>query len=387
MNLKSIDEAIILAGGNGSRLYPLTLKKPKPLVSICNYTMLDWNFFVLASNGISKATVVVKYLGDQIKEHIKSFSSKMFPNLDIYVPDVDSRDTADALRGVSRFITSENFFVTMADIVTNINLKKMALFHLKKHALATISLKRIFYYPKQFGVILIDQSSKVLRFLEKPGINELFYSSIIFNRYQLVDFRSNLINSGIYCFNNEILDILNNHGELMDFGKNVFPYLIKTRKDIYGYKSENDYYWQDCGHPNQVLATNIDVLNKWNVPYLPRGIESNGSFFGIKDKYKNVTITNPVAIGNEVKINEGTIIKESSINDNTTIGKNCLIEKSIINESVKIGNNVTIIDSIISDHVIINDGCVIEDESIIPSGYVIPAHSIIRKGQLLTVYR
>ena len=163
----------------------------------------------------------------------------------------------------------------------------------------------------------------------------------------------------------------------------MFPYLIKEKQDIFGYKSEKDYYWQDCGCPNQVLDTNLDFLQQGNSPYFPIGKQQDGSWFGNNSRFKNVIIKKPVAIGNNVNIRFGTKIHLSSINDQSSIGRKCTIIGSSIWENVKIGDNVRIINSIISDNVIIGDNCIIEDETVIPAGLKIASNSYIRKGKLV----
>ena len=378
MYSKPLTEAVVLAGGIGSRLSPITKYRPKPLVPIGNYSMLDWNFFMLASNGIKRAIVVVNYLGDQIREHIKNFTSKIHPDMEIVIPEVDSSyGTADALRVVSDQIISENFFVTMADIVTNIDLKKMGLYHVKKGGIATISIKPTSNDPRQFGVILLDERGKVLRFLEKPSLEELCLTKLIVHRSQSFNYHTNLINSGIYCFKRPILEILNEF-DLKDFGKNVFPYLLKSKLGIYGFKSEHEYYWRDCGCPDQLLWTNLEILKQGNFPYCPKDSRSDDKFD------KNIILIEPLAIGNHVQIKTGTRIHLTSINDECTIGKNCKITRSLIWENVKIGNNVSIKDSIISDNVTIGDNCSIVEETIIPSGYTIPPNSYIKKGLVIS---
>ena len=379
----TITEAVVLAGGVGSRLFPLTKHRPKPLVPICNYTMLDWNFFVLATHGITRVIVVVRYLGDQIKEYIENVTSKVHPQMEIIVPDVDSKDTADALRLVSSYVKTDNFFVTMADIVTNINLQEMADFHLRKGGIATISLKSIDNQPKQFGVILLNSESKILHFLEKPQPQELYLTTLVFHKRESVSYHTNLINSGIYCFKRDILDILNGFKDLMDFGKNVFPYLLERDLGIYGYTTENDYFWQDCGRPEQLLWTNWDVLKRWNWPYLPKGHEDNGSWYGKDRKIEtNVKIFAPIVLGDEVEIKQGTTIKETSVGDKCKIGENCSITSSIIWENTIIGKNVKIKRAIISDRVNIGDNCIIEEDAIIASGKSIPTNTHIKKGEV-----
>ena len=383
MSAEPVTEAVVLAGGLGTRLAPLTQFRPKSLVPIGNYTMLDWNFFMLASNGIKRAIVVVNYLGDQIREHIKKISSKLHPDIDIIIPEVTSNGTADALRVVSDHVESNNFFVTMSDIVTNINLREMGKFHVKKNGIATISLKPLINYPKQFGIILLDEKGRVLRFLEKPSFEELYLTKMIVQKSQTFAYSTNLINSGIYCFKSDILNILDCGKNLLDFGKNVFPYLLNQKLAIYGYKSEEDYYWQECGRPDQILDTNLEVLMKENFPYYPKGQEQNGCWIGKTDNFENIVIKKPVAIGDNVEIKKGSYIHLSSINDNGKIGSNCTIVRSLIWENVTIGDNVTIKDSIISNNVNIGNNCTISKETIIPPGFHIPENSFIKNGILI----
>ena len=379
----AITEAVVLAGGVGSRLFPLTKYRPKPLVPICNYTMLDWNFFVLATHGITRVIVVVKYLGDQIIKHIENHTKKIHPQMEIIVPAVDSKDTADALRLVSSYLKSDNFFVTMADIVTNINLTEMAEFHIRKGGIASISLKTVDNQPKQFGVILLNDNSKILHFLEKPQPQELYLTTLVFHKRDSVSYHTNLVNSGIYCFKRDILDILNGFKDLMDFGKNVFPFILERDLGIYGYTTENDYFWQDCGRPEQLLWTNWDVLKRWNWPYLAKGKEDNGSWYG-EDRHigNDVKILSPIALGDHVEINQGTLIQVTSVGDNCKIGTDCIVTNSIIWENSEIGNNVKINRAIISDNVKIGDNCIIEEDVIVASGMSVPAHTHLKKGEV-----
>ena len=377
----TITEAVVLAGGIGSRLFPLTKYRPKPLVPIANYTMLDWNFHVLASNGITRVIVVVKYLGEQIKKHIEEYTAKIHSNMEIIIPDVDPKDTADAVRVVADYIKTDNFFVTMADIVTNINLQAMARFHLDRGGIATISLKSIINHPKQFGVILLDEKSKILHFLEKPTPQELYMTSLVFQKRDSINYHTNLINSGIYCFKRDLIDLLHDFKDLMDFGKNVFPFLLERKYGIFGF-SEMEYFWQDCGRADQILWTNEDVLKRWNWPYLPKGIEKNGSWYGENiDIIGNVQIISPNAIGDNTKLKNNSKISLSSIGNNCVIDEGTEIKNSIIWDNTKIGKGVYIFKSIISDEVTIGDNCIIK-EAIVAKNMIIKDDTILTKGEI-----
>ncbi|MHA2363029.1 MAG: sugar phosphate nucleotidyltransferase [Candidatus Hodarchaeales archaeon] len=381
---KPVSEAVVLAGGKGSRLFPLTKERPKPLVPVGNYTMLDWNFHILARAGIKKVVLVVKYLGEQIREHIINFTNKYHPDLEITVPNVDPLDTADAVRQVSKHITQDNFFVTMADIITNIELEDMANFHVKKGGLCSISLKSI-NRPRQFGVILLNKKSRILLFLEKPLPQELYLTTLIFHRRDSIHFHANLVNTGIYCFKSEILDILDDFRDLMDFGKNVFPFLLEKKRGIYGYTSPHVYYWQDCGNPEQLLWANWDVAKRWNWPYLPRGEERNGSWWGNNIQFgKNLTLDQNIVIGNDVIIEDNVTIKALSvIGDNCHLGKDSIIDKAILWENVVISQGCKLNKCIIANNVVIGENTTIDEHAVIRSGMKILANEKVSAGQII----
>jgi NDP-sugar pyrophosphorylase family protein len=379
-----IDEAIVLAGGVGSRLFPLTKHRPKPLVPIANYTMLDWNFHVLATNGVKRVIVVVRYLGDMIINHIEQYTSNVHKDMEIIVPrDIDSLDTADAVRKVSHLIKSDNFIVTMADIVTNIDLKALSSFHLEKGGIASISLKSIYNQPHQFGVILLNANNEILHFLEKPKPQELYLTTLVFQKRESVFYHTNLINSGIYVFKREILEILKDFN-LMDFGKDVFPFILKKKLGIFGFTSETDYFWADCGRPKQLLWTNQDVIANWNWQILPKGVERNGSWYGQEILLdESVEIQPPCAIDDNVVIKKGTKIINSSIGFGTIIGENSVIENSIVWEDVKIHDNVVIKNTIIADKAEIGSNCIIKEDCIIAKGQSISPNTKLPKGTVI----
>ena len=140
--------AVILAGGIGSRLNPLTAKICKPMVPLCNRPMVDYAIDHLRYAGIKKIIIVVKHFGNELRDQINSTWTKEICEklgIEILIPKVNSMGTADAVRKVADLITSENFVVSMADIVTNLPMTKFMEYHLRKKAKAqaTVSMKRI----------------------------------------------------------------------------------------------------------------------------------------------------------------------------------------------------------------------------------------------------
>lgn len=361
---------MILAGGKGTRLYPLTRDIPKPMITVTNKPMIHYAIDLLRYAGINKIIIVVKHFGDKIKEYVE----KTEWHVDVRVPNVDSLDTADALKKVSQYISSnENIIVSMADIVTNINIKEFMEYSLNKNAFSTISMLSS-DMPKQFGVIILDQDNKIHSFLEKPATHELYLSSLA-TKHSSVYLHTNLINTGLYYFKNQILNILNENNSLMDFGKHVFPYLLDNNYDLFGYISK--YYWMDAGNPKFYLYTNWDLLRKWAYPIVPLGEEVQ-EYKWIEEKntckiHQNSIIDPHVVIGKNTQLDEQVVVENlSSIGKNVYIGKNSRIRESVIWDNVKIGSNCLVKSSIICNNVEIEDEVTILDWSIIPPNSKVP---------------
>ncbi|MHA1377032.1 MAG: sugar phosphate nucleotidyltransferase [Candidatus Helarchaeota archaeon] len=376
---------VILAGGKGSRLMPLTANIPKPMISITNKPMIHYAIDLLRYAGIKKIIIVVRHLGEKIIKYIENIDWGIDWGMEIRIPNVDSLDTADALRKVSNLIDCKYIIVSMADIITNINVKGFIDFSLKKDAFGTISLLSS-DQPKQFGVIVLDSEHRIHGFLEKPGYNELYISSLVTKDSSLHQ-HTNLINTGLYFFKNGILDILDEI-HLMDFGKDVFPFLLEKNYPIYGYLKK--YYWLDAGNPTTYKFTNWDLLRKWAWPIAPVGEETEPyKWFeniatiefgkgihidahvaiGQNSKLKrNAVIETLSSIGRNVEIGEGTHIRESIIWDNVKIGNNCNIKNSIICNNVEIGSDVTIIESsIVPSNCKVNDKVKLEHRVLNPN--------------------
>jgi len=365
---------IILAGGLGKRLHPVTADRPKPLVPVVGKPMIVYAIDLLKYAGVTNLVVVVKHMG----EKIRTFLTKHDFGVSIEIPNVDPLDTADAVRKVSDYVTTDHFVVSMADIITNIHMAKYLKFKLEKGGIGAISLVST-DDPNRFGVIITDETDKIHSFLEKPGSIELYLSSMIST--QNVHLHKNLINTGIYAFHRDILDILEKT-PLMDFGKDVFPFLLENNYALYGYVAR--YYWQDAGNPEYYKYTNWDLLRKWAWPIVPPGKEVREYIWIDEDAIvpdlnkiaphvsigrgthlnPNVRIETLSTLGQNISVEQNSIIKESVIWDNVRIGESCQIYSSIICENVEIGDNVSIEPNcVISSNCKINNGTHITTET------------------------
>ncbi len=374
--------AIVLAGGIGSRLRPLTNNIPKPLVPVANKPMIDYNLELLRNAGITgKIAIITRYMREEIIQYFKE--NDHFNDLDIVLPVFDPLDTADAVRKAANYIDTDNFIVSMADIVTNIPLQDFMAFHTEKGGIASITLKDV-AHPRAFGVIMLNQDSRILLFLEKPIPQELGLATLTFSKKETIRLQSNLVNTGIYAFKHDVLDILESLDDLMDFGRDVFPYLAREY-GIYGY-ARREYYWMDAGNPQTYLYTNWDVLRRWAFPYFPRATSEENNIW-INDNSPSLPagsyIEPPAAIGNEVTIGNNTKIKpHTTIGNRVTIGDNCEVQASVIWDDVTIENNVKIKNSILCNGVHIASGSHLNEGTVIGPLFTSSEAIITEKDQI-----
>ncbi len=366
--------AIILAGGKGSRLMPLTAEWPKPLVKVTNVPMVDYAIAHLIYADIKHITLALAYMGEKVEKYIKKvWTPERLGDVELECIVNESRGTADAYRLLTEKVSSENVVVSMADIVTNLPMKEFMKFHVEKGGIATISMKTVESHTSQYGVVLLDNNRKIYLFLEKPAPMELYVSSMA-QRTDLF-LHTNIINTGIYSFKRGIGDVLHETG-LMDFGGEVFPYLLENSYDLFGFVK--DYYWLDCGNAQTYLWANWDLLRKYAWPITPNGNDYDGIFvMGIIDSGQDVIIERPTCFGENVKLSNRTKIKPlTSIGNQVSIGEDTYIDKSVIWDNVTIGAGCILNESIICSNCEIGDNVVLEKCIIAPNCKISNDHQL-----------
>jgi len=315
-----MSQAVIMAGGFGTRLRPLTNNIPKPMVPIVNKPMLEHLFTLLKVHNISEFIVLLYYQPDIIKNYFGD-GSKFGVKIKYVQPDRDY-GTAGAVKLSEQYI-KEDFLVISGDVLTDLNLTDFYNFHLEKNSAATISLYSS-ENPLQFGIILTDKEKRIVRFLEKPSSSEVF---------------SDTINTGIYYFNKKIFDYIP-EGENYDFSKDLFPDLLNRNVNIFGFKSKG--YWRDVGTLEEYIYSNLDVLK--------------GKLGHIKIDKANSNL-----IDKSAKISPNSKIENSIIGENVVINKDANLRNSIIWDNVVIQNNVKILYDVIGNNCIIEENARIND--------------------------
>lgn len=356
--------AVVLVGGVGSRLRPLTLTRPKPLIPFAGKPLVEHIIAWLRNHGYTRFILTAKYLGEMIKKYYEGVN-------DVLVRVVNSKDTADAVRLVSDLIGSEDILISMGDVVCNADFKSFMEFHKSHGGTASIALKEV-DNPLHYGVVIVDEDNRIKHFVEKPASIELYVLSLAFSRG--IKFgKINLVNTGFYIVSPRVIDIIRKYPSLMDWGKHVFPYLIEQGYKVYGWIMGRYAYWEDLGRISNYVKALHDLLDGKIKGYKPAGREvSKGIYVGENAEILG-TINPPVYIGDNVFIDKDAVVgpyvsieKGTRIEGKTRISYSIIWEKTIVMKS-------SIIGSILMDNVVVNEESKITS-SIIGSNNVISSN-------------
>ncbi|TMD10259.1 MAG: NDP-sugar synthase, partial [Chloroflexi bacterium] len=231
-------KAVVMAGGEGSRLRPLTSMRPKPLVPVAGRPIMEHILLLLRKHHLREVVATVQYLGASIRNYFGDGSDSGV-SLAYSVED-SPLGTAGSVR-LAEDQLKETFLVISGDALTDIDLTAAVRFHRQRKSMATIVLKPV-PNPLEYGVVVVDDDGAVQRFLEKPSWGEVF---------------SDLANTGIYILEPEVFDYFK-PGEVTDWSADVFPKLLKEAEPVFGWVA--DGYWEDVGSHASYLKANFDCL-------------------------------------------------------------------------------------------------------------------------------
>ncbi len=344
-------KAVVMAGGFGTRIQPLTNSRPKPMLPIMNKPMMEHTMMMLKDLGITEFIVLLYFKPEIIQDYFKD-GSDLGINISYVIPD-DDYGTAGAVKLAQDYIGDENFIIISGDLVTDFNFKELFEFHEAKKSKLSIGLTSV-ENPLQFGVVIANEEGMIEKFLEKPSWGEVF---------------SDTINTGIYIIEPEILDFIP-EGENFDFAKGLFPALMEKKIELTAYNLQG--YWRDVGNPQSYREVYEDIL----------GGEVKFKIAGKKKKYPDgvlytlgentiddsVEIIGTVLLGNNVTLKKNVKLTNTVIGDNVVIGNACKIKNSVFWEDIKV-----------STHVLM-DSCVICNDNIIERNVTATAGLILAEG-------
>ena len=351
-------KAVILAGGFGTRLRPLSCTRPKTLFPLVNKPLLEWIFERLAKNDVSEAILAVNKLTEfHIKQQrIAKSGLKVRYSHD---PPKTPLGTAGPVKKAEKLIGHDApFLVLNGDIFADLSYKELFEKHKKKKAMATIALCKV-EDPSRYGVAEMTQNERIERFIEKPPKGTA---------------PSNLINAGVYVLNPEVLQLIP-EGKAVSMEREIFPKLAQEQS-LYGHLIQG--MWMDIGKPEEYLQANKRILESISK-------EQNGRR---KSKYY---LKSPVAIDKGVIIGDGsTIGPYAFLGKNVNVGKNAKIRDSVVFPDAMIEDYVSVEGAIIGEGAVIGrrtkigEGCIVADKARITEGVSLENETLVCPAKEIT---
>ncbi len=336
---------MIMAAGVGSRLMPLTIQIPKPMVPMANKPLMEnivevlhkHNFTNIIANLHYHAGTIATYFGDGKKHGV---------NMN-YSMETELLGTAGGVKNCEYFL-NDTFVIVSGDALTDVDLTELLTAHKKNGALATIALKEV-KEVEHFGVVITDETGRINKFQEKPRPEEAM---------------SNLANTGIYIFEPEIFKHIPVK-QFYDFGKQVFPHLVKIKAPFYGVPIDD--YWCDIGNLDTYRQAHSDLLEGLV------NVSLGGEVINTKNGQALIgagTIIDPeavlegnVVLGSNCTVEKGVLIKDSVVWNDTYINRNAQLENCVLGQGCSVGSF-----SQINPGAVIASNCVLEDRININAG-------------------
>ena len=364
-----------MAGGEGTRLRPLTSNQPKPMVPIVGRPCLEHVLELVGRHGFEEVVITLAFLPQAIRSYFGT-GTTVGLELEYSVEEVPL-GTAGSVRLASGRLR-ETTLVISGDALCDIDLTELITVHRQKGAAVTIGLKSV-ENPLEFGIVVTDEDGRVERFLEKPSWGEVF---------------SDTINTGIYVLEPEVLKHVPTEGPY-DFSKELFPKLLELGEPIYGHVC--DGYWQDIGNLDQFRAANFDALDervqlaipglrlKDNV-WIGEGVEVDDveaiegpAFIGADSRIDAGAAVGPYAVlSSGVTLREGARVTRSIIDTGSYVGRSSLVEGAVLGRNCELRQHVRL-----HEGVAIGDQVTVGEESVLYPGVRVYPYKEVETGSQL----
>ncbi|HZK24151.1 MAG TPA: sugar phosphate nucleotidyltransferase [Oscillospiraceae bacterium] len=351
-------KTIIMAGGQGSRLRPLTCDRPKPMVPLINRPMMEHIVALLKRYGLRKIGVTLQYLPQQIKNYFTD--GREFGVAMRYFTENSPLGTAGSVKNAASFL-DETFMVISGDALTDFDLQQAINFHRQKGSLATLVLTAV-EQPLEYGVVITTEEGQITQFLEKPSWGEVF---------------SDTVNTGIYILEPEILAFIPDTVKF-DFSQDLFPLLMAKGYPLYGYVAKG--YWCDIGNLQQYHQAHLDILQgKVNIELQAREI-SPGIYVGEDVIIEpGAYLTAPVLIGNGACIKQGAVVAESSvIGPQTQVDSFASVKRGITWRNTYLAPQTEIRGAILGNRVQVLQGTSLFEGAVVGDDTVLEEHCTIK---------
>ncbi len=343
-----------MAGGEGSRLRPLTINRPKPMVSIVNKPCLGHIFDLLKRHGMTRAFVTLQYLASQIQD---SYGDGGGVGMDLrYSVEETPLGTGGSVRQIGAAL-DDTFVVVSGDALTDIDLSAVVAFHRERGAAVTLTLYRV-PDPLEYGVVITNDDGRITKFLEKPSWGEVF---------------SDTINTGIYVIEPRVLERYP-IGEAFDFSKDLFPKLLEQGEPLYGYVASG--YWTDVGSIPEYARANGDVLfGRVKLEPFAREVRPGVFSDGEVEIDPAARLVGPIYLGNGVKIGAGAqIVGPTVFRDYVTVDGGAVVDRSIVWRNSYIGERAELTGALVGRQ------CAVKARAVLEEGSVVGDHCVVNDG-------
>ena len=368
-------KAVVMAGGEGTRLRPLTSNQPKPMVPIVGKPCMEHIVELLKEHGFDDIVVTLAFMPQAIRGYFGAGESQ---GVSIrYSVEESPMGTAGSVK-LAEGVLDVPFLVISGDALCDIDLGALVRFHREKEALVTIGLKSV-DNPLEFGIVVTDDDGRIERFLEKPSWGQVF---------------TDTINTGIYVLDPEVLRHVP-EGQPFDFSKELFPLLLEMGRPLYGYIA--DGYWQDIGNLDQFKQANFDALDE-KVALNVAGIKLRGNVWvGEGVELADLeSVEGPAFIGNycriapqasvgpysilspSVTLREHARTTRSVVDSSTYLGRSALVEGAIVGKSCDVRPHARL-----HEGVAVGDSCTIGEQSVVMPGVRIYPFKEVEAGALV----
>jgi mannose-1-phosphate guanylyltransferase/phosphomannomutase len=369
-------KAVVMAGGFGTRLRPLTEKLPKPMAYVANRPMMEHVVRLLAKAGITEHEVLLYFYPEKISAYFgdgEPWGVRMG-----YVTAEADYGTAGAVKNAEERLSSGTFIVISADIITDFDLSRAIEFHRERKAAVTIVLTRV-PNPLQYGIVLTEEDGRIIRFLEKPTWGEVF---------------SDTINTGIYIIEPEVLSLIPPKKNF-DFSKNLFPAMLARGDRLLGYVAEG--YWKDVGNLDEYLNVHLDILaGKVRIDFDGKKAGERSVWIGENSKVDYTADLENVLLGKDCVVGSGVALTNVVVGDGCVVEDGAVIQSSVLWPRASVGKGARILENIIGSDARVNDGaflaeravisdhCTIGKEAVVKANVKVWPHKVVEDGAVLS---
>ncbi len=350
-------KAVILAGGEGTRLRPLTSNSPKPMMPIANVPMMEHIVHLLAKHGFDDIVVTVAFLANHIRNYFgdgSDFGVRMR-----YATEESPLGTAGSVRNAMQE-RDETFLVISGDVLTDVDLSRMAQAHRDAQAFVSIGLKRV-ENPVEFGIVITRDDGTIERFLEKPTWGQVF---------------SDTINTGIYVLEPGIFDFIP-EGQVVDFSGDVFPAVLERGLKLHGHVM--DGYWEDVGTLEAYRRAHEDILDGRVGVQLDGFQLREGVWLGENaDLSPEATVEGPVLIGDNSRVEAGAVLRPYTVLGSDVVVKgDAVLERTVVHDHAYVGPGARLRGAVLGRASDVRDGAVLEEGVVVGDECFVGAHAVV----------